>query len=271
MKAAHDIKRLINLLNNRDPEIRYEAAEVLGDMGDSGAVESLITTLKKEEISGIQWKAAEALGKIGKPAVEPLISALWHSNEDVRWKAAISLGEIGDSLAIDPLIRLLSDDDRFVKSRAALALGMIGKPAMEPLIKALQQGDGNLRWGAAVALGKVKDPDAVEPLIWALADKYENVRAEAAASLAAIGTPAIAPLIRFLKYTEGSVRIEVINALGDLHANDAIEPLVQMLEKADEEERRTIARTLDTILTPSVEQLAKRLWNGDEPKPEETI
>jgi HEAT repeat protein len=117
---------------------------------------------------------------------------------------------------------------------------------------------------AAIALGKVKDPEAVYPLISALADKYENVRAEAAASLAAIGTPAIAPLIRFLKYSEGSVRIEVMSALGELHANDAIEPLVQMLEKADKEERYAIVASLDDILIPSVELLAKRLWNEND-------
>jgi HEAT repeat protein len=78
-----------------------------------------------------------------------------------------------------------------------------------------------------------------------------------------MGEPAIAPLIRFLKYSEGTVRIEVMTALGELHASDAIEPLVQMLEKADEEERRAIAATLDSILTPAAEQLAKRLWNGN--------
>ena len=61
------------------------------------------------------------------------------------------------------------------------------------------------------------------------------------------------------------MRIEVMNALGELHANDAIEPLVQMLGKADEQERCAIASTLDAILTPSVEKLAKRLWNGSNP------
>jgi HEAT repeat protein len=262
MKSERDVRGLIRLLNDLDADIRFEAAEALGEIGDPSAVEPLAGLLNGEELSGVRWKAAEALGKTGKPAVEPLIAALRHTDDDVRWKAAIALGEIGDPRAIDPLVHLLSDEDRFVKSRAALALGMIGKPAVEPLICALEKGDGNMRWGAAIALGKVQDPDSIEPLIHALADKYENVRAEAAASLAAIGTPAISPLIHFLKYSEKPVRLEVMNALGELHANDAIEPLVQMLEKADEQERHAIASTLDAILTPSVEQLAKRLWNG---------
>ena len=181
----------------------------------------------------------------------------------MRWKAAIALGEIRDPRAIGPLIRQLSDTDRFVKSRVAHALGMIGAPAVHPLIQTLHDGDGNQRWGAAIALGGIKDPAAVDPLILALADKYENVRAEAAAALVAVGEPAIAPLLRFLKYSEGAVRIEVMTALGELHASDAIEPLVQMLEKADEEERHTINATLDAILTPSVERMAKRLWNDN--------
>jgi HEAT repeat protein len=140
---------------------------------------------------------------------------------------------------------------------------MTGVPAVDPLIQALHDGDGNQRWGAAIALGGIRDPAAVDPLILALADKYENVRAEAAAALVAIGEPAITPLIRFLKFSEGSVRIEVMTALGDLHARDAIEPLVQMLERADEEERHTINATLDAILTPSVERMAKGLWNDN--------
>jgi len=264
MKDAHDISGLVRLLNHSDPDIQYHAVEALGEIGDAGAVEPLITVLKHDEMSGVRWKTAESLVKIGAPSVEPLISALEHPDGDVRWKAAIALGEIGDQRAIEPLIRQLSDTDRFVKSRVAHALGMIGAPAVHPLIRTLREGDGNLRWGAAIALGRIKDPQAVEPLIQALADKYENVRAEAAASLASIGKPAIAPLIRFLKYSEGGMRIEVMNALGELHANDAIEPLVQMLEKADEQERRAIAATLDSILTPAAEQLAKRLWNGND-------
>jgi len=264
MKDAHDIRGLVRLLNHGDPDIVYHAVEALGEIGDAGAVEPLITLLKHEDMSSVRWKTAESLVKIGAPSVEPLISVLQHSDSDVRWKAAIALGEIRDPRAIGPLIRQLSDTDRFVKSRVAHALGMIGAPAVHALIQALHDGDGNQRWGAAIALGGIRDPAAVDPLILALADKYENVRAEAAAALVAIGEPAITPLIRFLKFSEGSVRIEVMTALGDLHARDAIEPLVQMLERADEEERHTINATLDAILTPSVERVAKRLWNDND-------
>jgi len=263
MKSARDVKGLIRLLSHKDPDIQYEAAGALGDIGDPRAVEPLITALKNDEFSGVRWKAAESLARIGPPAVDALIGALQHSDDDVRWKAAIALGEIGDQRAIEPLIGLLCDEDRFVKSRAASALGMTGEPAVTPLISALREGDGNLRWGAAIALGKIRDPRAIEPLIRALTDKYENVRAEAAASLAAMGKAALEPLLRFLKFSDKSIRIEVVTALGELKDTDAIHPLIQMLENADEEERKAIADALDVILIPSVEPLVQKLRNGN--------
>jgi len=253
LTRTRNLPGLIRALHHKDPKIQYDAAEALGVIGDTRAIEPLTTVLMQSELSGVRWKAAEALSKIGAPAVDALVVALQHSDDDVRWKAAIALGEIGDPRAIDPLINQLCDDDRFVKSRAAYALGMIGEPAVEPLICALREGDGNLRWGAAIALGKIRDLRAIDPLIRALADKYENVRAESAKSLAAIGKPALKPLIQFLQDSDRSVRIEVVTALGGLKDTDAIQPLMQILDTADEDERVEIADALDAILIPVID------------------
>jgi HEAT repeat protein len=270
LKETRNVQGLILALKHRDPKVQYDAAEALGDLGDNRAVEPLATALKRDEFSGVRWKASEALSKIGAPAVEVLIGALRHDDDDVRWKAAIALGEIGDPRAIEPLITLLCDKDRFVKSHAALALGAIGEPAVNPLLGALHEGDGNLRWGAAIALGKIRDPRAIEPLIRALADKYENVRAESASSLAAMGKPALGPLLRFLKFSDGPVRLEVVTVLGELHDTDAIQPLVQMLENADDDERKEIADALDAILIPTIEPLVQKLRERPHQKNETT-
>jgi HEAT repeat protein len=263
MKAVRDVRGLFRLLNHKNPDFQYEAAEALGEIGDSSTVGPLAALLEGETTSGVRWKASEALARIGAPSVDPLISALVHPDDDVRWKAAIALGEIKDPKAVDPLIRLFADPDRFVKGRAAVALGMIGEPAVEPLVLALKEGDGNLRWGAAIALGKIKDVRATDPLIRALADKYENVRAEAAAALASMGKPALEPLLQFLKFSDGDERLEVVTALGELQDTDAIQPLIQLLDNADEDERKAIADALDAILVPAVEPLVKRLRNGN--------
>jgi HEAT repeat protein len=263
LKEKQNVQGLILALKSKDPTVQYDAAEALGNLGDARAVVPLITALKNDELSGVRWKAAEALSKIGAPAVDGLIEALQHHDDDVRWKAAIALGEIGDPRGVEPLIALLCDKDRFVKSRAAYALGLIGEMAVDPLIHALREGDGNLRWGAAIALGKIRDPRAVEQLIRALADKYENVRAESASSLAGIGKPALGPLLKFLKFSDGPARLEVVSALGEMRDSEAIQPLLQMLENAEEEERKEIADALDKILLPSIQPLVQKLRSGN--------
>ncbi len=262
LQGRWDIASLARLLEHKDPVVQYEAAEALGNLGDEKAVGPLITALKRDEFSGVRWKAAEALSKIGNPAVGPLIATLQYPDDDVRWKAAIALGEIGNPDAVEPLIRLLSDEDRFVRSRAAHALSMIGEPAIPSLMHALRMDDPGVRWGAALALGKIKNPLAVEPLILALADEQVMVRAEAAAALAAIGTPALGPLLGFLKSAKGETRIEVMTALGELKNADAIEPLIQLLENADDGERQAIADAIDAILIPAVGPLVCRIREG---------
>lgn len=263
LRESRNVQGLIYALQNKDPTVQYDAAEALGETGDERAVEPLLAALKNDETGGVRWKAAEALSKLGTPAVAGLISALQHDDDDVRWKAAIALGEIGDPQAIAPLINVLCDNDRFVRSRAAYALSMIGEPAVDPLIHALREGDGNLRWGAAIALGKIQNPRAIAPLIHALADKYENVRAESAAALAAIGKPALGPLLHVLKFSDGAVRIEIVTALGELHDTGAIQPLIQLLDTADEDERKAIADALDEILVPAVKPMIIRIRNGN--------
>ncbi len=262
LMERRDIAGLACLLDHSDPLVQYEAAEALGNVGDEKAVGPLITALKRDEFSGVRWKAAEALSKIGNPAVAPLIGALQYPDEDVRWKAAIALGEIGNSEAIEPLIQLFSDEDRFVRSRAAHALSMIGEPAVPPLIHALKNANPDVRWGAALAAGKIKNPLMVEPLILALADEEMMVRGEAASGLASIGTPALHPLLSFLKGSKGETRIEVMTALGELRNAAAIEPLVQLLENADDDERKAIADAIDAILIPAVEPLVRRIRDG---------
>ena len=266
LTGRRDIVALSRLLEHKDPQLQYEAAEALGNLGDEKAIGPLITALKRDEFSGVRWKAAEALSKIGNPAVEPLIATLQYPDDDVRWKAAIALGEIGNPDAIEPLIQLLSDDDRFVRSRAAHALSMIGDAAIGPLIHALKKDDPGVRWGAAMALGKIKNPLSVEPLLLALADEEAMVRAEAAAAFVSIGTPALGPLLSFLKGSKGETRIEVVTALGELKNADAIEPLIQLLENADDEERQAIADAIDAILIPDVEPLVRRIRNGKQKK-----
>ncbi len=72
--------------------------------------------------------ATEALVKIGKPAVEPLITKLNDNNRHVPELIIEVLCKIGDTRAVEPLIAALHDHNDNVRKVAARALVMIVIP-----------------------------------------------------------------------------------------------------------------------------------------------
>jgi hypothetical protein len=78
-----------------------------------------------------QQAAADALGRIGEPAVPALTEALMDGSPVVRYQAARALTYMGAqaSSAVPALMRSLHDQDESVRQQSALALGQIGPPA----------------------------------------------------------------------------------------------------------------------------------------------
>ena len=137
---AGDADKLIDKLRSRDPAVREEAAQKLGDLKDPSAVGPLILILKKDKDRSVRWSAEDALVSIGAAAVEPLIKMLDDDSWRVRRRAVRTLGKIRDPRAIEPLIvSMKTDDDGYVRKCAARAIGEINDPrAAEILIPALQ-------------------------------------------------------------------------------------------------------------------------------------
>jgi HEAT repeat protein len=116
--------------------VQIRAIQALGEIRDTKAIEPLIKKLG-DPLHEIWQAAAEALGKMGEPAVESLIQALKDEKWDVRTGAARSLGGIGDNKAVDPLIQALKDRNLTVRIHATEALVKIGEPAVESLTRTL--------------------------------------------------------------------------------------------------------------------------------------
>ncbi len=136
------VEPLLNDLKDRDEEVSERAAMVLGEIGDSRAVQPLIYEFENrfDEGQDQDWggnqvmyrqNCAEALGKIGKPAVMPLIAALNNRNATVRWLAAETLGKIKDSRAMEPLKHALNDKDGYVRGKVAKALTQLSSAEIQ--------------------------------------------------------------------------------------------------------------------------------------------
>ena len=216
LKARKNINGLIEALMYEDEDVRWRAVEALGEIGKP-AVEPLIGTLK-DESSNVRSEAAWALVDTSKPAeaLEPLNEACKESY--VLVGTIDTLGKIGDKRAVEPLTKVLKNENLFVRGRATVALAMIGKPAVESLIEALKDEVVNVRWCAAKALVKIGKP-AVKPLIEALQDKKSYVRSRSAKALGEIGdNRAVESLISALKDKDSDVREYAAEALKKIKA-----------------------------------------------------
>ena len=87
-----------------------------------------------------QLLAAEALARIGPPAVPRLVEALRSPDGQVRRQACAVLLRMGPDAkeAVPDLVRLLEDDDEDLRKMAAKALGRIG-PDAAPAVPALMR------------------------------------------------------------------------------------------------------------------------------------
>ena len=117
--AAVDL--LIKELEDKNENVRREAAKTLGEIGDANAVEPLVRALGDKSYS-VCADSVAALVKIGAPAVEPLIKTLAGDGKKNHERAIESLGKIGDSRAVAPLIQALEDEDKYVRKSAVEAL-----------------------------------------------------------------------------------------------------------------------------------------------------
>ena len=128
--VGDEVSVLISALKDRDSNTRWKAASALGEkklgeIGDTRAVEPLIQVLDDKD-KDVRLTAARVLGVIGDArAVESLIQALRDEERVVRMNAATALGRIGDKRAVEPLTNALEDENSFVQNAARDALEKI--------------------------------------------------------------------------------------------------------------------------------------------------
>jgi len=185
-------------------------------------IDGLIKALGYNNVD-VQKRAAEALGRLGEPAIDPLTHALMDKNLltgggfDFRYMAAEALGNTRHAKALEPLTQALRDGDGEVRRHAAMALGKLGDArAKEPLTRALEDGNCKVRCEAA---------EALDELDWQPSDDGERAHylmAKAAwGELIILGEPGIQPLTQALKDEEGFVREAAQAALEKIKANTA--------------------------------------------------
>lgn len=272
MVKKGNVEGLIEALRYKDKQVRRDAAEALGRIGDKRAVEPLINALKYWSW-GIQNEAAEALGKIRDArAVDPLIQALrasdpyggYHPNDPyVQHSAIRALVKIGET-AIESLSNGLLDEN--VRKGAGKALEEILD--LKILVEALKYSGLVLLQGvtisvlrelnnegyhraivfAVISLGRSGNARVIELVIQALEDKDLTVRLNATIALGYIrDAKAARPLIETLNDVHADVRAIAAWALGEIGDGRAVEMLAKALNDKEANVRKSAAEALGRI------------------------
>lgn len=164
--GSEAVEPLISLLADRDAELRWLAADIIGRIGDSRGIDPLISALKDEDRS-VQGEAKHALRRFGNKAVEPLINVLSQKEKNTVFGATEVLRDISDVKAVDALISVAEDRDIYWLTReiAIEALGKIGdKSAVESLLAVLRDKKSGVVNAAIKALGNIGDGRAAGQL-----------------------------------------------------------------------------------------------------------
>ncbi|MDO8689739.1 MAG: HEAT repeat domain-containing protein [Dehalococcoidia bacterium] len=172
---------LVPLLNDSDTGVRLRAARTLGKVGDGRAVTALIDALgHRDDLTA--GEAADALARIGEPALDPLIEALHDEDAYVRWHAAKALADMANLRAAGALLAALDDQDSGVRWFASNGLAAMGPRVLVPLLRTLRTRKLT-PWLAEAAihiLKNIKDAKTVmlvDELEKMLGDSYANVEA----------------------------------------------------------------------------------------------
>ena len=174
LREKGELKGLLGLLTDWDPDIRWRAADALGSLGKE-ASGPLIRQLNKKN-RYIRLGVIEALAQIKDPAAVPPLASLLSTEKrvEIRFLTAVALGEIGDRNAVPVLSGLLSDRSKYVRFGAASALDRLGwKPGTreEDARHRMAKQD----WEGVGALGDA----AIVPLEEALGDPDRQIRLQA--------------------------------------------------------------------------------------------
>ncbi|MBV8878645.1 MAG: alpha-L-fucosidase [Planctomycetaceae bacterium] len=224
-ESSGDVVRLLQAMDEPDPEVRWRSEFALGRVGPRG-IRALASALKHEN-PRIRAGAAFVLGPHGRKAAEAipaLIDALSDKEELVRVWSAHALGDIdaAEPRVLPALIRSLRDtspDVRRVILAVLIRLGPRAAGASTALIDLLQDADAGIRARTCLTFRQIgpEGKAGSSALIVRLGDPDADVRDQAIAALGKLGPDAVPAVARALKDRDAVVRrgaAEVLGAFG---------------------------------------------------------
>jgi hypothetical protein len=184
----------------RDPswEVRAEAAQ-WGALHPTDAVVEQLLAMLADPRPLPRFAAKDALRRIGRPLISPLIDLLGRASGSEAAAALEVATAVATPAILPAAVRLSHDELAETRARSAVLLGVLGgEAAIGTLLALLHDPDPAPRAAAADALGRLGHWPAVAELTGRLRDQEWEVRRNAALALRSLGSPGLLLLRRAL-------------------------------------------------------------------------
>lgn len=195
-----DLSPLASMIVSNDPEVRANAAMVLGELGNPTAAPMIrhATRVGMERVSMARVKMvdlqmAEALVMLGEESeIGAIRAALFAPPEEgeLTALACMMCGRLEDERAVANLVRIARRTGRFqqpaeVRMAATWALAHMGtgQATLDVPMEYLNSDQFQLRAQAALTVGEIGDPAVIDSLTPLLADPNPMVQVSAAAAI----------------------------------------------------------------------------------------
>ena len=220
----------------KDPNKLVRLATLRAMAGMAGSIDpGQVAPLLRDGELDVQNLAVEILCKAKNPeTIHHLIDVLKDESEFARRAAVEVLNEVGDERSVKFLLERIKDDDWWVRSRTADALGKIGGPrVINAALSMVSDRDEEIRRTVIEILNQTRDERAAGHLIAATKDDDWWVSERAVDALGAMATPAAVPRLLEMLQTNPKSVPTVIRALGNIGDARALEPVMQRLDRKE--------------------------------------
>ncbi|MBO6275174.1 MAG: HEAT repeat domain-containing protein, partial [Methanobrevibacter sp.] len=151
----------IENLQNDDVSIRKEAIESLIGVTDEAAIDPLIEATTDENAQ-VRFKAAEILGNMGNVAFDRLVSKFESETGKNKRFLAFALKETNNEKAIPLFAQAVSDEDFGVRKVSIRALGELqAHDELDTIAKGLDDEDWGVRLAAIYACADLASDDSI--------------------------------------------------------------------------------------------------------------
>ena len=255
---------LINEASSPDHDVRKFVVDIMALINDQRFIPVLINLLKDKN-ENVVGSAAEAIGHVvSSDAVEPLIECI-KTHPDSSPQAIEALGKIGSTRALPVLFELLESENIVLEYAAVESIGKIRSPeAINKLLHLLQVGNPELRNAVLTTILKLAGTGKRDRIIEAIGSKFADYLVEAAASddmevkKAALsemafwtGDKVVAALIRVINYPDQEV-VDLAQGALRVAGNSGLNEIIKALEDSPDPIKMQLIEIASFLKSPEL-------------------